>query len=70
MAWLMLYLITNSSASIEVMLTTWYIIFLIGFKSKWMHAINVVILFLIPVSETMTIDLESNKILRTYSLSL
>jgi len=59
MAWLMLYLIANSYASIDVTLTTWWIVFLTGFKYEWIYTIDVAIVFLILASETTTTDLGS-----------
>ena len=70
MAWFIPYLITKSSALVEVIPIVWYNVFLIGFKYKWIYAMNVVALFLILVSETMIADLELDEAQRTISLSL
>ena len=70
MAWLMPHLIVNSSASIDMILTAWWIVFLTGFKYKWTCAIDIAMVFLILASETTTTDLESADAQKTYSSSL
>ena len=58
MAWLILHLMVNSSASIEVMLIAWWRVFLIRFECEWMCTIKMITLFLILVSNTTIIVLE------------
>jgi len=48
-AWLILHLIVNSSASIEVMLIAWWRVFLIGFECEWMCTMEAMTLFLILI---------------------
>ena len=56
--WLIPHLIANNSASVDIMLTIWWIIFLTEFESEWTYVMNIVMLFLMLASETMTTDLE------------
>ena len=53
-AWLMLHLIVTSSASVLVMFRVWWRVFVIGLSLMWMWAIDVVILFLTLVSDTIS----------------
>jgi len=66
-AWFILYLIANNSASVDMTLAAWWMVFAIIFGSKWIWAIDVVVLFLILASGIKTIVLvfykESSKIL-------
>ena len=52
-AWLMLHLIANSSASVLVMRTVWWIVFVRGLLYICMYTIDVAILFLMLTSEAM-----------------
>ena len=53
-AWLILYLIANSSASVDVMLIVWWRVFFKELLNKWTWVISMAILFLMLASETMT----------------
>ena len=55
MAWFILHLIANNSASVVVILIARWIVLTIGLLYKWMCNIEVAMLFLMLASE-MTID--------------
>ena len=55
--WLIPYWITNSSASVVVTLTTWWIVLMTGLSCEWICAIEVATWFLMLASE-MTIEEE------------
>jgi len=64
MAWLMLHLMTNSLASIKVILIVWWEVFLIRFECKWIYTMEVVMLFLILVSDITMIVLELESLMK------
>lgn len=64
MAWLMLHLMTNSLASIKVILIVWWEVFLIRFECKWIYTMEVVMLFLILVSDITMIVLELESLIK------
>ena len=70
MAWLMLHLMVKSSASVEVTLVAWWIVLMIGLSWTWICTIEVVILFLIPISEMMRVCEWFNEYVIAMSLSL
>jgi len=49
LAWLILHLIAKSSASVEVMLTAWWIVLMIGLLYEWMCDMEIMTLFLMLV---------------------
>ena len=55
-AWMMPHLIAKSSASIDVTLTTWCIVFMTGLLWLWMWDIDVATWFLMLASDTTTTD--------------
>ena len=56
-AWLILHLIANNSTSVMIILIAWWSVFLIGLEQEWTWAMEVVILFLILVSEAIITEL-------------
>ena len=46
LAWLILHLIAKSSASVEVILTVWWIVLMIGLLYEWMYDMEITTLFL------------------------
>jgi len=64
MAWLMLHLMTNSLAFIKVILIVWWEVFLIRFECKWIYTMEVVMLFLILVSDITMIVLELESLMK------
>ena len=63
---MILHLIANSLASIEIIPAAWCIVLLIGFENKWVCIIDIITLFLILVFETIITGLELDKALRTF----
>ena len=70
MAWLMPHLMAKSSASVEVTLVAWWIVLMTGLSWTWIYAMEVVTLFLIPISKMMRVCEWFNEYVIAMSLSL
>ena len=68
-AWLMPHLVVKSSALVEVMLTAWWIVLMMGLLWMWIWAIEVAMLFLMPASEIMRVCEWFNEDMIAMSLS-
>jgi len=69
-AWLIPYLIVNDSASVDVILTVWWMVLAMVLWPEQTCNIDVVTLFLILVSEMTMIVLESDRMSSKILLSL